>query len=260
MCLDDGTEKANVSSEPMNAPTMERPMATAMARPAAPPTARLSSMDAYRGFVMLLMMGEVLRFRRVAEALPQSWFWQFLAHHQSHVEWIGCSLHDLIQPSFSFLVGVALPFSIASRLKRGQTFGQTTLHAFGRALILILLGVFLRSIGKSQTNWTFEDTLTQIGRGYPFLFLLGWRPVRDQWIAFALILVGYWAAFALYPLPPQNFDYAAVGVASDWPHLMNGFRGHWNKNSNLAWAFDNWFLNLFPRKTPFAFNGGGYAT
>ena len=35
-------------------------------------------------------------------------FWELLCHHQSHVEWVGCSLHDLIQPSFSFLVGVAL--------------------------------------------------------------------------------------------------------------------------------------------------------
>src|ERR1043165_3359589 len=153
MCLDDGTEKANVSSEPMNAPTMERPMATAMARPAAPPTARLSSMDAYRGFVMLLMMGEVLRFHRVAEALPQSWFWQFLAHHQSHVEWIGCSLHDLIQPSFSFLVGVALPFSLASRAARGQNRGRMALHGCWRALLLVLLGVFLRSLKRPITYW-----------------------------------------------------------------------------------------------------------
>ncbi len=81
---------------------------------------RLVSLDAYRGFVMLLMMAEVLRFASVARAVPDSAFWAFFAHHQTHVEWIGCSLHDLIQPSFSFIVGVALPFSIASRLARGQ--------------------------------------------------------------------------------------------------------------------------------------------
>ena len=81
---------------------------------------RLSSLDAYRGFVMLLMMGEVLAFRSVAQALPESGFWRFLAHHQSHVEWIGCSLHDMIQPSFSFLVGAALPFSLARRAAAGQ--------------------------------------------------------------------------------------------------------------------------------------------
>src|SRR5512135_2913196 len=128
--------------------------------------ARLVSLDAYRGFVMLLMMGEVLEFGTVSSARPGSSFWHFLAHHQTHVEWIGCSLHDLIQPSFSFLVGVALPFSLASRSARGQSRSRMTLHAFWRALVLVLLGVFLRSVGQPETNWTFEDTLSQIGFGY----------------------------------------------------------------------------------------------
>jgi heparan-alpha-glucosaminide N-acetyltransferase len=231
-----------------------------MSAPAAkelPP--RLVALDAYRGFVMFLMMAEVLRLCRVAAALPESGFWKILCHHQSHVEWIGCSLHDLIQPSFSFMVGVALPFSIASRIAKGQPRPQMTWHAFWRALVLVLLGVVLRSTHTNQTNWTFEDTLTQIGLGYGILFLLGFRPVRDQWIALAALLAGYWAAFAGYPAPP-DFDHTKVGVPENWPHLMTGFAAHWNKNSNLAWAFDTWFLNLFPREKPFAFNGGGYAT
>jgi predicted acyltransferase len=178
------------------------------------------------------------------------------------VEWVGCSLHDLIQPSFSFLVGVALPFSIASRRARGQSFGQMSLHAWLRGFILILLGVALRSTHARQTNWTFEDTLSQIGLGYGLLFLLGFRPVRDQWIALATILVGYWLAFALCPLPTPDFDYATVRVSGDWlkDHGLSGLAAHWQKNSNAAWAFDTWFLNLFPREKVFIANGGGYAT
>jgi len=223
---------------------------------------RLASIDGYRGLVMLLMMAEVLRFSAVARALPDPGFWQFLAHHQSHTDWLGCTLHDLIQPSFSFLVGVALPFSIASRRARGQTFGRLSLHAWWRALLLILLGVFLRSTSSTETRWTFEDTLSQIGLGYGFLFLLGFRPVRDQWIALGVILVGYFAAFAWYPVPPPDFDYGSVGVSAEWlkTNGLSGFAAHWQKNSNLAWAFDRWFLNLFPRPKPFEFNGGGYAT
>src|SRR4029077_17085431 len=136
---------------------------TMSASPAPEIKGRLTSLDAYRGFVMFLMMAEVLRLCAVSRRLPDSGFWRFLCPHQSHVEWIGCSLHDLIQPSFSFLVGVALPFSLARRKTEGQPEWQRTLHAFGRALVLVLLGVFLRSIGRPQTNWTFEDTLTQIG-------------------------------------------------------------------------------------------------
>jgi heparan-alpha-glucosaminide N-acetyltransferase len=224
-----------------------------------PATSRLVSMDAYRGLVMLLIFGEVLRFCAVAKAIPTNAFWKFLCHQQSHVSWIGCSLHDLIQPSFSFLVGTALPFSIASRIARGQTFGRMILHACWRALALILLGVFLRSTGSSHTNWTFEDTLTQIGLGYVFLFLLGFRSMRFQWVSFALILIGYWAAFALYPVPPADFDYSNVMDDKNWQHL-SGFAAHWDKNTNLAWAFDTWFLNLFPREHHFNYNGGGYAT
>ncbi|MFO1497725.1 MAG: DUF5009 domain-containing protein [Verrucomicrobiota bacterium] len=222
--------------------------------------ARLMSLDAYRGFVMLLMASEGLNIGRVARQFPDSGVWQFLAYQTEHVAWRGCSLWDLIQPSFMFMVGVALPFSIASRKAKGQEFGLMLWHAVWRSLLLIALGIFLRSTHRPQTYFTFEDVLTQIGLGYTFLFLLGWtQNWRIQLAAALVILTGYWAAFALYPLPPAGFDYASVGVPSTWPHLQ-GFAAHWDKNTNLAAAFDQWFLNLFPREKPFVFNGGGYLT
>ncbi|MDP3073652.1 MAG: hypothetical protein Q8N18_25435 [Opitutaceae bacterium] len=229
---------------------------------AAAPSPRLYSLDAYRGFVMLLMMGEVLKLPAVAKALPDSRLWAFLAYHQTHVAWIGASLHDLIQPSFSFIVGVALPFSISARLARGHAVTGLTLHAAWRAVLLIALGLFLRSVGRPQTLFSFTDTLIQIGAGYTFLFMLGFRSVRTQWIAFAAILVGTWLAFALYPLPGPGFDFAKVGVSPAWfsQHGLSGFEAHWNKNSHIAWAFDTWFLNLFPQASRWEFNGGATST
>jgi predicted acyltransferase len=222
--------------------------------------ARNIAVDAYRGFVMLLMMGEVLQFARISHAFPGSWFWRILAFHQTHAEWAGCSLHDLIQPSFSFLVGVALPYSIASRLAKGGTFPKMFAHAAWRSLLLIALGIFLRSLHSTQTNFTFEDTLTQIGLGYTLLFLLGFCSPRWQWTAFAVILFGYWLAWALYPAPGPAFNWQAVGVPANWTHFYTGFAAHWNKNSNLGQAVDVWFLNLFPRPKPFLYNEGGYLT
>jgi predicted acyltransferase len=218
------------------------------------------AVDAYRGLVMVLMMAEVLQLARVARAFPGNWFWAVLGYNQTHVPWAGCSLHDLIQPSFSFLVGVALPYSIASRLRKGATFERLFAHALWRSFLLIALGIFLRSMHSTQTYFTFEDTLTQIGLGYPFLFLLGFRSPRWQWGAFGAILFGYWLAWALYPAPGPGFNYAAVGVPPDWHHNFTGFAAHWNKNSNLGNAFDQWFLNLFPREHPFVDNEGGYLT
>ena len=190
---------------------------------AAPP--RLASLDAYRGFVMFLMMAEVLRLAEVASRVPGERVLGVPRLSPDARAWVGCSLHDLIQPSFSFMVGVALPFSMASRLARGQIAGWMTLHAFWRAFVLIVLGIFLRSIGRDLTRFTFEDTLTQIGLGYGFLFLLGFRRSRDAWIALGLILVGYWAAFALYPLPGPGFDWAAAGVTARLGLQLPGLRG-----------------------------------
>ncbi len=229
-----------------------------MASPPAKPV-RNVAVDAYRGFVMLLMMAEVLQLARVAAAYPGSWAINVLAYHQSHVPWAGASLHDLIQPSFSLLVGVALAYSFARRVAE-DGLGKALAHATWRSLLLIALGVFLRSMGRQQTNFTFEDTLSQIGMGYPFLFLLATQSTRRLWIALGVILGGYWLAWALYPVAGPGYDYAAVGVPADWAHHYSGFMAHWQKNANLGHAFDTWFLNLFPRQQPYVANNGGYLT
>ena len=234
-------------------------------RAAKPPT-RLVSLDAYRGFVMLLMasggLGIAASAAKVSNDSAWKPFWQFLSHQVEHVEWTGCVLWDLIQPSFMFIVGVALPFSLAKRRSQGQSFEWMLFHAAWRSLLLIALGIFLRSTRSTQTNFTFEDVLTQIGLGYTVLFLLAWTRPWAQLTAAAVILIGYWIAFAVYPLPGPHFDFLTVGVTAKWhaAHGLTGFAQHWDKNTNFAANFDRWFLNLFPRKEPFIYNTGGYLT
>ncbi|HVJ07809.1 MAG TPA: hypothetical protein VM554_05455 [Acidisarcina sp.] len=261
MILSRETPEIEAPNQPTSGkPISNKPTPAELRTAVQAPVARNVAVDAYRGFVMLLMMGEVLHFSQIAHSFPGSTIWRFLAYNQSHVEWAGCSLHDLIQPSFTFLVGVALPYSIASRRRKGESFQRMLGHTFWRALVLVSLGIFLRSMHSSQTYFTFEDTLTQIGLGYPFLFLLSFLSPRKQWTILGVILGGYWLAWALYPAPGPGFDYAAVGVPAGWHHNFSGFAAHWNKNSNLGAAFDQWFLNLFPRESRFVDNGGGYLT
>lgn len=247
---------------------------------------RLVSLDAYRGFVMLLMASSGFAVSRVYSKFPTvadrfdgtqweaAWesTWKILSYQLSHVEWTGCTLWDLIQPSFMFMVGAALPFSAANRAARGDSSLTWFGHVLLRSFILIALGIFLRSRGSSMTNFTFEDVLTQIGLGYAFVALLVNRRFWVQFAVLAVILVGYWGYFYRHPVPDENGNEVTqylveVRKASpdEWAQF-GGLAAHWNKHTNAAADADRWFLNQFPRPEEewggkkFWVNGGGYQT
>src|SRR5439155_2403557 len=125
--------------------------------------------------------------------------------------------------------------------------------------LLVLLSIFRQSTLSRKTDCSFTNLLSQVGLVYPFLFLLAFARPRIQWLTAVGILFAYWAIFAFYPLPGPGFDWKAVGIPDNWPHLT-GFAAHWEKNANPAAAFDYWLLNLFPRESPFTFQSGGYET
>lgn len=271
---------------------------------------RLASLDAYRGFIMIMLAANgfgIAQFAKLESTSPvwQSWdreWWQNFAFHFTHPSWesitgwAGVSFWDLIQPSFMFMVGVAMPYSYARREKQGSSTTKRHLHAALRAIILVLMGVFLYSLREQQTNWIFTNVLAQIGLGYYFAYLLLGRSQRIQLIAFALILVGYWAFFKLQP-PPDNYDFAAVNAMADNGEVFAAPYEAWSKNANAAHFFDVWLLNAlrspvhptadgksakdvaavneggeakpkgsfirrwwFANSEPHTFNGGGYVT
>jgi len=234
---------------------------------------RLLSLDAYRGFIMVMLAASGFGIARLSwlPADAPVWqtvdydFWQKVSFHFNHPQWIcrfgwaGISFWDLIQPAFMFMVGVAMPFSYARRESLGHSYRRRLGHAVWRGLVLVLLGVFLQSRQSPQTNWVFPNVLSQIGLGYVFLFLLLGRRFAVQVTAFAAILVGYWLLFVVYTLP-EGYDYAAVQATEE--AVLEGRFSPWSKNANIAHQFDIWFLNLFPRPDgqPFEYNGGGYLT
>ena len=233
---------------------------------------RISSVDALRGFVMLCMAAHGFGIDHVNKLIKDSqlwsWlpndevygrYWKGLVFHTNHVPWEGCSFWDLIQPTFMFLVGTSMAYSYARRKQEGQPYLSMFFHALWRALLLVAIGIFLRSNGHPQTRFTFEDVTTQIGLGYVFLFLLWNRSFAVQFGSAVFILVAYWALFFFCPLPPENFDYSTVGLDEKWAFL-DGPAAHWQKNANPAHYADVVFLNWFPQRTFFKFNAGGYQT
>src|SRR5437879_2659747 len=111
-------------------------------------TDRLQSIDAYRGFVMLAMAsgGASALAGRSDSGDGAPWMiLQVLSQQLDHVPWRGCAFWDLIQPSFMFLVGVAMPFSYAHRRARGDSWLRLFGHALLRSFVLVALAVFLAS-------------------------------------------------------------------------------------------------------------------
>ncbi|MCA8996539.1 MAG: DUF1624 domain-containing protein [Planctomycetaceae bacterium] len=193
------------------------------------PVPRLVSLDAYRGFIMILLAASGFGLGRMARQPEESRLWELvsrdqferLAFHFDHPPWqsnyaygsldaregnpwmrFKVSFWDLIQPAFMFMVGVAMPFSYRRREGVGQSPWKRTIHATVRAVVLISLGVFLYSQQYESTNWIFTNVLAQIGLGYFFVYLLAQRPHWMQVTGFAVILVGTWIGVHVYEPPP----------------------------------------------------------
>ena len=195
---------------------------------------------------MLLILAEVLRTCIVSASLPDSSLLSLVCSQQTHAAWQGSSLHDLIQPGFYFLVGLAAALSLARRARAGQTGLALTGHVLLRSAFLVTLGMALVAVHPREWSWTFTDTLTQIGLAYPFLVLTARQSKRVWGVVLAGILVGYWLWFALTPVP--------AGFPAD------GFTAHWQKNANAAWQFDVWFLSRLPGAPPHSGYPNGLTT
>jgi heparan-alpha-glucosaminide N-acetyltransferase len=177
-------------------------------------SARLVSLDAFRGMVMLAMAASGLAFAKTLRDYPEilnqykgdafdqdwRWIWHTLAYQFSHVKWTGCSFWDLIQPSFMFMVGVSMPFSYSRRSMMGQSGPRRFGHVIVRSLVLIFLGVFLSSQRDGFVNFTFVNVLAQIGLGYSFLYLFLGQKFPVQLIGVAAILGGYGYYFSQYEI------------------------------------------------------------
>jgi len=223
-------------------------------------SSRIGSLDVYRGIVMFLLGLRLLELDEVAKHFPYSPVWQFLGHHSSHIPWVGCSLNDLIHPSFAFLTGASLVFSVSSRAGKGQSPWHMTLHALWRSVALIFLGIFLRSVDRDATHWTFDETLTQTGLGYMAVFALAYCSTRTRWIWFGIILFATWLLYVCFPILPPHANPMDFNTPEGWEHDFTGFFAHWNHNRNAGWSFDRWLLNQFPRERPYVGYLGGYTT
>ncbi len=156
---------------------------------------RLYSLDALRGLDMLMIMGLDVFFHQLAKA-TQSPFWMTIGDQFEHPAWNGFHLYDLIFPLFLFIAGVATPYSVDSRLRKGKSRNEVLIHVVKRGLILVLLGIIYNN-GlqiKPFSEIRFASVLGRIGLAYMFanIIFLYTKKERARIIWCGGLLIGYW--------------------------------------------------------------------
>jgi len=188
--------------------------------------ARLVSLDAYRGLIMLMLISHGFGLT-VLQSRPQ---WAWLAQQFDHADWIGCTFWDLIQPAFTFMVGMAMPFALARRTAEGATNTQLFRHVAWRALMLIVLSNVLSNFGSGRGRPVLQliNVLCQIAFGYLVCFLITRLRFRWQVVCAVGLLAGHWLLFAMFPGPdgPYSKD-GNIGAVIDRAVLGYNYPGYY---------------------------------
>ncbi len=186
---------------------------------------RLVSLDAYRGFIMLLLVSDGFGFGML-QAHPG---WAWLARQVDHAAWEGCTFWDLIQPAFTFMVGMAMPFALARRMSQGATNWDLFRHVAWRSLVLIVLSNIYSNFNSGRRPvLQLINVLCQIAFGYLICFLITRLRFPYQIAAAVAMLAGYWALFVLFPGPDGAFSKTAnIGAVIDLKLLGYNYSGYY---------------------------------
>jgi predicted acyltransferase len=166
---------------------------------------RLLSIDALRGFDMLLIAGGGT-FLELMEG-KTGWDWlDFIARQMHHATWDEhIKFYDLIFPIFLFLAGASLTFSLNKELALGCKKKDLYLKAFWRMLIFIGIDIVYKNPGISffePSNIRYLGILGRIGITGFFTTLIYLNcPKYSHPIWIAVILLFYYAALFLIPVP-----------------------------------------------------------
>jgi len=194
-----GQSSAHPVVQSLQMPTahiLEHAQVPAEAPPKPSAQQRYLALDAYRGFIMLVLVSGGFGLAELAKRRPA---FTGLANQFDHMPWEWIAFWDLIQPAFMFMVGVAMPFALARRMEQGATKRQLFWHVLARSLRLILMSQILISIGGGKLSFQLINVLAQIGITYFLCYLIMQLRFRWQAVIAALILVGYWALFVAFP-------------------------------------------------------------
>src|SRR5664279_2538526 len=183
---------------------------------------RVTSIDFFRGFTMFLLAGEATELYGHLEK-SNIGVVHFLGMELSHHVWHGLHFWDLIQPFFMFIVGVAIPFAVANRLKKGDSIKTITRHAFKRSALLLFLGWALYFTDAGKLVFRFQNVLAQLSVTYLVAFLIRNKSFRFQLIFTLIILLLIDLAYRFFPV--EGFNHPWVNFENLGAWLNNKIEG-----------------------------------
>ncbi|MCE5347337.1 MAG: DUF5009 domain-containing protein [Bacteroidales bacterium] len=176
---------------------------------------RVTSIDFFRGFTMFLLAGEAAHLFSQFDNFDNS-VMLFLGTQFSHHEWHGLHFWDLIQPFFMFIVGVAIPFAVANRIKKGDSNKTITLHAYKRSFLLLFLGWALYFVAEGKLVFQFQNVLAQLSVTYLVAFLIMKKDFKFQLIFTLLILLLIDLAYRFFPVEGFNHPWICYENLGAW--------------------------------------------
>ena len=201
---------------------------------------RLLSLDALRGFDMLVIMGLATLIQCICQAVPGGTETALYAHME-HAVWDGFTFMDTIFPLFLFIAGISFPFSYAKQQAQGRTRGQVYRKIFIRTLILILFGLMVNGLFRLDfAHLRVYSVLGRIGIAWMVAALLYIHcGRRARAIIAACLLVGYWLLVAFVPAPdstagPLTQDGNIVGYVDRVLGIGTLYRGNFDPEGLLS--------------------------
>jgi predicted acyltransferase len=153
---------------------------------------RLASLDVFRGMAVAGM---------VFVNNPGSWDHVWTPF--DHAAWNGCTPTDLVFPFFLFIVGVAMAFSLEKYTPENRPTAQVYWRILRRSALLFGFGLLLNGFPfYDLSTIRILGVLQRISLTYLFASLIVLNLSRlQQWLMAGFLLVGYWAAMKLIPVP-----------------------------------------------------------
>lgn len=177
---------------------------------------RLLSLDLYRGIIMFLLVAECAGlFSNSKDLFPEGTIFMSLLEQFEHPEWHGLRFWDLLHPSFTFIIGVAMVFSIESRLKKGAIWKTIFLHILRRSAILFLLGLTITSYRSGILSWKLWNVLVSFSVSILVCVLIFHLSLVTQFVVSLALVIGYDVCYMLWNVPGfdqpyvQNHDLGA---------------------------------------------------